>query len=114
MRLAAALLVGTFALLFGSASDAISQRSTTVWAHIFKIGSDGEITQSDRVFLRQLGMDKIAIAQIIKQTKDGGRLTRAEVITIANGFILRKNPQCRRTPLTPSCKALFATAKNFD
>ena len=89
-------------------------RSTTVWAHIFRVGSDGEVEQHERQFLRELGMDKIAIAQIVTQTKDGGRLTRAEVITIANGFILRKNPQCRKKPLTPSCKALFATARNFD
>ncbi len=78
-----------------------------VWTNI-GLGRDGVIGRDDKVALRQMGMDRIAIAAIIKQTRDGGRLTKAEMTTIAKGFIWRHNPICRRpNPPRYACGALY-------
>ncbi len=111
LRLSAALLVGSLVLLLAGTSIAAAYPAAptgSVWTNILGIGRDGVIDRGDKVALRQMGMDRIAIAAIIKQTRDGGRLTKAEMTTIAKGFIWRHNPICRRpNPPRYACAVLY-------
>ena len=79
---------------------------------LLRIGKDGVVTQRERVLLRQIGLDKVAIPQVVKETRDGGRLTRAEAQQIMRGYRARNQKTdaelldeiCKRSPLYPPCK----------
>ena len=88
------------------------QRKASHVDRLVTVGKDGVITRSERVFLRQIGLDKIAIAQTVKETKDGGRLTRTEAQRIIKAYGARHQKTdaelldeiCKRSPLYPPCK----------
>lgn len=110
-RLSAASLVGSLVLLLAGTSIASAHPAAptgSVWTNILGLGSDGVISRHDMVALRQMKMDRIAIAAIVRQTRDGGRLTKAEMTTIAKAFIRRHNPICRRAnPPRWACAVLY-------
>ena len=103
---------------YGSSSAHVrteAPRDRVPWTYVdalVRIGNDGAVYQHERVAFRQLDLDKVAIAQVVKETKDGGRLTRAEAQKIIQSYGKRNQPTdaqlldeiCKRSPGYPPCK----------
>ena len=115
-RCCAAMIIGMLGLLVSQTSAYGSSLADPVPVthvdRLLRIGKDGVVTQDERVLLRQIGLDKVAIAQVVKETRDGGRLTRAEAQQIMRGYRARNQKTdaelldeiCKRSPLYPPCK----------
>jgi hypothetical protein len=66
--------------------------------YVMKAAKYGCCDRYDRVGLRQVGFDKVAIAQVQRDTRDGGRMTLAEARAIVSALQRRKarapKPRC--------------------
>ena len=114
-RLTAAVLAGLAVLLIGSTFAQARPSSTqprppqSFMEVLLRVGKDGSISPSE---FRQRGMGKIAIAQVVTQAKDGGRLTRLEADKIIDSFIVRARRNapdpmiaiCKQSPKYPACQ----------
>lgn len=111
-RLTAAALAGFAVLLIGSTFAQARPLPDSFMQVLLRVGRDGSIDRGDKQELRQRGLDKIAIAQVVTQAKDGGRLTRPEADKIIKAFVVRANKNktdpmieiCKHAPDYPACK----------
>ena len=112
VRLTAAVLAGLAVLLGGSTAAHSRPLAPSFMQMLLRVGGDGTIHRGERMELGQRGLDKIAIAQVVTQTRDGARLTRPEAETIIKAFVVRANRNapdpliaiCKQSPLYPPCK----------
>ena len=112
-RLTAALIVCLALPLVGATApaDALPMPPSYV-SVLMAYGKDGMIERYEKAAMGQRGLDRVAIAQTVREAKDGGRLTLPEANKIVNAFKRRAQRNapdpldaiCKQSPLYPPCK----------